>query len=43
MHRQLSFANPDFVVESTGRLRNFRGKAYVPSLVPAGVSVADLQ
>jgi hypothetical protein len=43
MHRQLNFANPDFVVESTGRLRNFRGKAYVPSLVPAGVSVADLQ
>lgn len=43
MHRQLNFANPDFVVESTGRLRSFRGKAYVPSLVPAGVSVAELQ
>jgi hypothetical protein len=43
MHRQLSIANPDFVVASTGRLRSFRGKAYVPSLVPAGVSVADLQ
>jgi hypothetical protein len=43
MHRQLNIANPDFVVESTGRLRSFRGKAYVPSLVPAGVSVAALQ
>jgi hypothetical protein len=43
MHRQLSIANPDFIVESTGRLRSFRGKAVVPSLVPAGVSVADLQ
>jgi hypothetical protein len=43
MHRQLSVANPDFVVESTGRMRSFRGKAYVPSLVPTGVSVADLQ
>ena len=43
MHRQLSIANPDFVVESTGRMRSFRGKAYVPSLVPSGVSVAELQ
>ena len=43
MHRQLSIANPDFIVESSGRMRSFRGKAYVPSLVPAGVSVADLQ
>jgi hypothetical protein len=42
MHRQLNIATPDFVVESTGRMRSFRGKAYVPSLVPAGVSVADL-
>jgi hypothetical protein len=43
MHRQLNITRPDLVVQSTGRLRNFRGKAYVPSLVPAGVSVADLQ
>lgn len=43
MHRQLNFANPDFAVESTARMRSFIGKAYVPSLVPAGVSVAALQ
>jgi hypothetical protein len=42
MHRQLNISNPDFVVASTGRMRSFRGKAYVPSLVPAGVSIADL-
>jgi hypothetical protein len=42
MHRQLSIAQPDFVVQSLGRMRAFHGKAYVPSLVPAGVSVADL-
>ena len=42
MHRQLSIASTDLVVESTGRMRSFRGKAYVPSLVPAGVSIADL-
>jgi hypothetical protein len=43
MHRQLNVANPDFVVASSGRLRSFRGVAYVPSLIPTGVSVADLQ
>ena|ERR1700728_1494343 len=43
MHRLMSVAQPDLVVQSMGRLRNFRGKAYIPSLVPAGVAVADLQ
>ena len=43
MHRQLNISNPDFVVASTGRLRSFRGAAYVPSLVPTGVSAAELQ
>jgi hypothetical protein len=43
MHRQLSIAQPDFVVQALGRMRAFRGKAYVPSLVPPGLSVADLQ
>jgi hypothetical protein len=43
MHRQLSIAATDLVVQSIGRMRGFRGKAYVPSLLPAGVSIADLQ
>jgi hypothetical protein len=43
MHRQLSIAQPDFVVQSLGRMRAFHGKAYVPSLVPAGISVVSLQ
>jgi hypothetical protein len=43
MHRQLNISGADFVVASTGRMRSFRGAAYVPSLVPAGVSVAELQ
>ena len=42
-HRHLSIVQSDFVVESSGHLRAFQGKAYVPSLVPSGVSVADLQ
>lgn len=43
MHRQLTVAGADLVVQSTARLRAFGGSAYVPSLVPAGVSVAALQ
>jgi hypothetical protein len=42
MHRQVNVAQTDLVVQSMGRMRSFRGKAYVPSLVPAGVSVGDL-
>jgi hypothetical protein len=42
-HRQVNVAQPDFVVQSVGRLRAFTGKAYVPSLVPAGVDVTELQ
>jgi hypothetical protein len=42
MHRQVSIAQSDFVVQAVGHLRAFQGKAYVPSLVPEGVAVADL-
>jgi hypothetical protein len=42
-HRHVNIVQPDFVVQALGRLRAFRGAAYVPSLVPAGVNVADLQ
>jgi hypothetical protein len=43
MHRTLSVHAQDFVVQALGRMRAYHGKAYVPSLVPAGVSVAALQ
>ena len=42
MHRQLIIAGGDLVVQLTGHLRAFHGRAYVPSLVPAGVSAAEL-
>jgi hypothetical protein len=41
-HRRLNITQPDLVVQSSGHLRAFQGKAYVPSLVPPDVSVADL-
>jgi hypothetical protein len=43
MHRQLNIEDSELVVQSTARPRAFMGRAYIPSLVPAGVSVADLQ
>jgi hypothetical protein len=42
-HRRVYVAQADFVAQSLGRMRAFRGKAYVPSLVPAGVDVTELQ
>ncbi len=33
----------DLVVESSGHLRAFKGRAYVPSLLPPQVSIAEIQ
>jgi hypothetical protein len=41
-HRTVSVAQPDFVVQALGLMRAYHGKAFVPSLVPAGVSVSAL-
>lgn len=43
MHRQVRVAAGDLIVQSTARPRCFGGQAYVPSLMPVGVSIADLQ
>ncbi len=40
--RQLSSSEPDFVVQSVAHNRSFRGKAYLPALVPEGVAVEQL-
>jgi hypothetical protein len=42
LQRQLSSVQPDFVVQSVAHLRSFRGKAYLPGLVPEGVAVEQL-
>lgn len=42
MHRLLSINERDLVVREFGRMRSYNGKAYVPSLVPPGVSVSAL-
>lgn len=40
--RQLSSVQPDFVIQAMSHLRSFRGKAYLPALVPEGVAVDQL-
>jgi Protein of unknown function (DUF2844) len=42
-HRQFQLTQPDLVIWSSGRLRNFRGMAYLPAALPAGVTVDQLQ
>lgn len=43
MHRQVNVTAADLVVQSSARPRSFGGVAYIPSLLPSGVSAADLQ
>jgi hypothetical protein len=43
IHRQLVLSEPDLVIQASGRLRAFHGIAYLPALVPAGVSISELQ
>jgi hypothetical protein len=41
--RSLRVAAGDLVVESGGHMRAFGGRAYLPPLIPAGTSAADLR
>jgi len=43
IHRVFTLKQSDLVILSTGRLRAFHGIAYLPTLVPSGVSVDQLQ
>ncbi|HTX24282.1 MAG TPA: DUF2844 domain-containing protein [Steroidobacteraceae bacterium] len=40
--RHFEIKQPDLVFESHGRMRAFYGRAYVPSLFPPNVTVADI-
>ena len=43
MHRQFSSIESDLVIQSGGHLRAFHGVAYLPQLLPPGVSLSELQ
>jgi Protein of unknown function (DUF2844) len=40
--RSLRIKTDNIVVEEWGHMRNLRGRAYVPALIPAGVSVDEI-
>jgi Protein of unknown function (DUF2844) len=40
--RVVRMNSPDIVIESTGKMRGFNGRAWVPALLPAGVTAADI-
>lgn len=42
-HNVFSLSRPDVVVVSTGHIRAFQGMAYIPALLPTGVSVQQLR
>jgi hypothetical protein len=42
-HGRLTIQNPSLVVHSSGHMRAFFGRAYIPQLVPPTVSVEEIQ
>ncbi len=43
LKRSLRISTSDLVVESDGHMRAFSGRAYLPALIPAGTSAAELR
>ena len=41
-HHHLQVKQVDLVVEASGHMRAFNGRAYLPQAIPAGVSVGEL-
>ena len=41
-HHHLQISGDKFVMQSSGRMRAFNGRAYLPQAVPAGVSLDEL-
>jgi len=41
--RHFEVSESDLVVQSNGRMRDYYGRAYVPSLLPPNVTPADIQ
>jgi hypothetical protein len=42
-HRHLAIHEPDLVVQSNGHMRAFSGRAYLPQLLPQGVTVEEIR
>jgi len=42
-HSQVSIVRPEVVIQSTGHMRSFRGSAFIPAAVPAGLTLAQIR
>jgi hypothetical protein len=42
-HRHVELHTPDLVVQSSGHLRAFQGKAYLPKLLTSGIAVYQIR
>lgn len=42
-HRHLAVREPDLVVQSNGHMRSFSGRAYLPQLLPQGMTVEEIR
>jgi len=42
-HSQISIVRPEVVIQSTGHMRAFRGCAFIPAGVPAGVTAQEIR
>ena len=42
-HSQFSLARPEVVIQSSGHMRAFQGRAWIPADLPAGFSTANIE
>lgn len=42
-HSQVSIVRPEVVIRASGHMRSFRGSAFIPAAVPAGMTPAEIQ
>lgn len=42
-HHHLSLLHNDLVIDASGHMRSFTGRAYLPTSLPAGLSIGDLR
>ena len=43
LHRALRLVTPELVLENSGHMRAFSGRAYIPVLVPAALAISDVR
>jgi len=42
-HRNLTVQTSDVIVQSSGHMRAFSGRAYIPHMLPKGITIDELE